>query len=79
MKIPRVNYGKVEFDAFKGIPWDFKAHAMNTSSHKIIVNDREATAKGIIDYQAVGVILALGKVLLELKKIDEELVYFIEF
>jgi hypothetical protein len=36
---------------------------MNTSSHQIIVNDSEATANGIKDYGAVGLILALGKVL----------------
>lgn len=63
MQIPGPKYGKVEFDAFKIIPWDFKAHAMNTSSHQIIVNDSEATANGIRDYGSVGLILALGKVL----------------
>ncbi|MFQ6073496.1 MAG: hypothetical protein ACE5KT_12465 [Methanosarcinales archaeon] len=63
MEIPGPRYGRVEFDAFKNIPWDFKAHAMNTSSHQIIVNDSEATANGIKDYGAVGLILAIGKVL----------------
>ncbi|MBU4480818.1 site-specific DNA-methyltransferase [Patescibacteria group bacterium] len=63
MKIPGPKYGRVEFDSFKNIPWDFKAHAMNTSSHQIIVNDSEATAKGIKNYGKVGLILALGKVL----------------
>ncbi|RJS69243.1 hypothetical protein CW696_07375 [ANME-2 cluster archaeon] len=28
---PVRNNGRVEFDGFKEIPWDFKAHAMNTS------------------------------------------------
>lgn len=63
MEIPGPKYGNVKFDAFKGTPWDFKAHAMNTSSHQIIVNDSEATANGIKDYGAVGLILAIGKVL----------------
>lgn len=63
MEIPGPRYGNVSFDAFKDIPWDFKAHAMNTSSHQIIVNDSEATANGIKDYDTVGLILALGKVL----------------
>lgn len=63
MEIPGPKYGNVRFDAFKKIPWDFKAHAMNTSSHQIIVNDSEATANGIRDQGAVGLILALGKVL----------------
>lgn len=63
MDIPGPKYGNVWFDAIKDTPWDFKAHAMNTSSHQIIVNDSEATANGIKDYGAVGLILALGKVL----------------
>ncbi len=36
---------------------------MNTSSHQIIVNDSEAIANGIKDYGAVGLTLAIGKVL----------------
>uniref|UniRef100_A0A7C3N8U2 Uncharacterized protein n=1 Tax=candidate division WOR-3 bacterium TaxID=2052148 RepID=A0A7C3N8U2_UNCW3 len=63
MEIPGPKYGNTRFDGFKDIPWDFKAHAMNTSSHQIIVNDSEATANGIKDYGMVGLILALGKVL----------------
>lgn len=63
MKIPGPMYGNVRFDGFKDIPWDFKAHAMNTSSHQIIVNDSQATADTIKKYGAVGLILALGKVL----------------
>jgi len=63
MKIPGPKFGKVEFDGFYFIPWDFKAHAINTSSHQIIVNDSEAIANGIKTYNSVGLILALGKVL----------------
>ncbi|HLE08245.1 MAG TPA: hypothetical protein VI914_01270 [Thermodesulfobacteriota bacterium] len=63
VEMPGPKYGKVEFDGFKNIPWDFKAHAMNTSNHQIIVNDSEATACGIRDHGAVGLVLALGKVL----------------
>ena len=62
MQIPGPKYGNVRFDGFLQIPWDFKAHAMNTSSHQIIVNDSEAIARAIKDYGEVGVILALGKV-----------------
>ena len=61
MEIPGPRYGNTKFDAFRVIPWDFKAHAMNTSTHQIIVNDSEATARGIKDYGAVGLILAVGK------------------
>jgi hypothetical protein len=62
MKIPGPKYGKVEFDGFLKIPWDFKAHAMNTSSHQIIVNDSQAISRGIAEYGCVGLILAMGKV-----------------
>jgi len=62
MEIPGPKYGNTEFDGFKGIPWDFKSHAINTSSHQIIVNDSEAIAKAINEFGAVGVILALGEV-----------------
>jgi len=60
--VPGPKYGNVSFDAFRDFPWDFKAHAMNTSSHQIIVNDSEAIKNGISDYGSVGLILALGKV-----------------
>jgi len=63
VEIPGPKYGNVRFDGFKNVPWDFKAHAMNTSSHQIIVNDSEAIANGIKNYGAVGLILAIGKVL----------------
>lgn len=55
-------YGNVSFDGFYKIPFDFKAHAMNTSSHQIIVNDSEAIVNAINNYEKVGIILALGKV-----------------
>lgn len=61
-EIPGSKYGNVTFDGFNVIPWNFKAHAMNTSSHQIIVNDSEATASAIKDYGQVGLILAIGKV-----------------
>jgi hypothetical protein len=61
--IPGPRYGKTGFDGFAGgIPWDFKAHAINTSSHLIIVNDSEATARAVAEYGAVGLILAMGEV-----------------
>ncbi|MBI5893145.1 MAG: hypothetical protein HZB79_05760 [Deltaproteobacteria bacterium] len=55
-------YGNVSFDGLYKIPFDFKAHAINTSSHQIIVNDREAISSAIKEYGEVGLILALGKV-----------------
>jgi len=62
VEIPGPKYGNVRFDGFLKIPWDFKAHAINTSSHQIILNDSEATAKGIEKLGSVGLILAMGKV-----------------
>lgn len=62
VQMPGPKYGKVQFDGFIEIPWDFKAHAMNTSSHQIIVNASEAIAAAIKEYGAVGLVIALGKV-----------------
>ncbi len=56
-------YGKVVFDCFKDIDWDFKAHAQNTSSHQIIVNDTQAIMSSIDRFGALGLILAVGKVI----------------
>lgn len=62
MTIPGTRYGKTGFDGFWEVPWDFKAHAINTSSHEIVVNDREAIEKALKDFGAVGLMVALGKV-----------------
>ena len=62
MDIPGPSYGKTKFDGFREIPWDFKAHAMNTSSHNVIINDKAAIVSAIQDFGAVGLILALGEV-----------------
>lgn len=63
LQIPGPKYRKVQFDGFKCIPWDFKAHAINTSNHQVIVNDSEAISNAIKQYGNVGLILALGEVL----------------
>ena len=60
MRVPGPSYGRVEFDGFLHIPWDFKSHAMNHSRHSLIVNDRGAIEKAITQYGSVGVIVALG-------------------
>lgn len=62
MEIPGPRYGNTSFDGLFEIPWDFKAHAMNTSSHQIIVNDYQSIFDAIAEYGAVGVILAMGEV-----------------
>jgi len=61
IEIPGPTFGNVKFDGFFEIPWDFKTHVINTSSHQIIVNDSIATANGIAKFGAVGLILAMGK------------------
>lgn len=55
-------YGKIAFDGFYHYPFDFKAHAINTSSHKVIVNDAAAVKAAIEEYGRVVLILALGEV-----------------
>ena len=62
MRIPGPRYGNVEFDGLYKIPWDFKTHAMNTSSHQIIVNDSQAISSAITEFGCVGLILAIGQV-----------------
>lgn len=62
MCIPGPRYGNAEFDGLYKVPWDFKAHAMNTSSHQIIVNDSQAISSAIAEFGCVGLILAMGKV-----------------
>lgn len=68
VQIPGPRFGNVSFDGFYGIPWDFKAHAINTSSHQVIVNDSQAIADAIQKYGAVGVIIAMGEVTYNDKK-----------
>lgn len=55
-------YDRVAFDGLYKIPFDFKAHAINTSSHQVIVNDSAAISHAIDEYGKVGLLLALGKV-----------------
>jgi len=62
IEMPGPNYGKARFDGICETPWDFKCHASNTSSHRIIVNDLEAVELACKEYGAIGVILAVGEV-----------------
>lgn len=65
LKIPGPKYGKVEFDGFGEISWDFKAHPIKNMKGKIkpnvIVNDRVAILKTIEDFGFTGLILANGE------------------
>ncbi len=64
VKIPGPKYGRVEFDGFSEIPWDFKAHPNKNANGKenesIIVNDRRAIIKAIKQFGGAGLILATG-------------------
>ena len=60
VRIPGPKFNHVEFDGFLDIPWDFKAHAINSGCHQVIVNDSWAIAMGIHEFGSVVVILAMG-------------------
>lgn len=62
MEYHKISYGRTSFDGFLEVPFDFKAHALNTESHQVIINDTEATVKAIDKYGSVVVIMALGEV-----------------
>ena len=62
MEFHKIKYGNTSFDGFLEVPFDFKAHALNTEKHDIVINDTEAIIKAIKKYNYVIVIMALGKV-----------------
>ncbi len=62
LDMPGKKYGNTTFDAFCEISWDFKAHAANTTNHRVITNDAEAIVNTINDHDYYGLILAIGEV-----------------
>ena len=64
MKIPGPKYGRVEFDGFAEIPWDFKAHPLKNvngqDNKNVIVNDNIAIAAAIKQFGGAGLILVSG-------------------
>ncbi|MDD3422196.1 MAG: hypothetical protein PHF91_01490 [Bacilli bacterium] len=58
--IPGPIYGKVEFDGFKCIPWDFKAHSSNSGT-KVPTNGYDEICKALLEYDSVGFIIAKGE------------------
>lgn len=62
LEMPGMRYGKAEFDAFGTINWDFKAHAVNTTSRRVIINDKEAVESAVSEQGHYGLIIAMGKV-----------------
>lgn len=57
--IPGPAYGNVEFDGFREIPWDFKAHTSNTGD-KVPTNGYQEVCFALNDYGYVGFIIAKG-------------------
>lgn len=63
MKIPGPKYGNVEFDGFKNIPWDFKAHSAKinaTNNFKIPTNGYNEIKMALNEYGTVGFIIING-------------------
>jgi hypothetical protein len=60
-EIPGKKYGKVEFDGFKDIPYDFKAHA-DESGELVPTNGYQEVCFALEDYGEVGFIIARGSV-----------------
>jgi len=58
-KMPGPKYGNVRFDGFMDIPWDFKAHVLE-SGNKTIINDVIAIENAIQEYDSVGTIIVEG-------------------
>jgi|TARA_B110000438_G_scaffold109284_1_gene107251 hypothetical protein len=52
-------YGKVEFDGYLEIPWDFKVH-VTKSGNNIIVNDLQSIKNAIKDFGCIGLIVVIG-------------------
>ena len=63
MDIPGPKYGNVEFDGFRTIPWDFKAHSIDPAredKEQIPTNGFNEVVKAIDEYGAVGFIIMSG-------------------
>ena len=62
--IPGPSYGNVEFDGFRGIPWDFKAHSA-TLGDKVPTNGYYEVQCALNDFGEVGFIIACGDIELD--------------
>jgi hypothetical protein len=59
-EIPGKQYGRVTFDGFKEINYDFKAHSSSKTS-KVPTNNRNETTQAIVQYGEVGFIIISGE------------------
>ncbi len=62
-------YGRVSFDGFLEIPWDFKCHAIE-SGNKVIINDSEAISNAVNEFGCIGVILVAASVNYDNESLD---------
>ena len=63
MQIPGPRYGNVEFDGWRKIPWDFKAHSIDLTRpdyEKVPTNGYEESLQAINDYGTIGFIIMTG-------------------
>lgn len=63
MEIPGPKYGNVEFDGFKIIPWDFKAHSVDAEkpdNEKIPTNGYDESLMAISEHGMIGFIIIGG-------------------
>jgi len=71
-EIPGQKFGRVEFDGFAEITWDFKVHPVKNSkgqiSNNVIANDKNAMKQAIKKFGRAGIILAVGEAIFN----DEE-------
>jgi len=61
MEFNKIKYGKVFFDGFLEVPFDFKAHTINKKTSKVPTNGTREVAKAIEEYGCVIDIIALGE------------------
>lgn len=58
--VPGPAYGKVEFDGFRLIPWDFKVHTNNAGQALVPTNGYQEVMQALQTYGKVGFIIACG-------------------
>ncbi len=64
MQVPGPLYGNVEFDGFKIIPWDFKAHSIDAAkgdNGKVPTNGYNESLQAIDQYGTIGFIIMTGE------------------
>lgn len=63
MRIPGPRYGNVEFDGFRIIPWDFKAHSIDPArqdNEQVPTNGYDESLQAIDDFGTIGFIIITG-------------------